>query len=191
MSESNLKREFSQRDVKRMRDLITGNFDDRTQVQVGYEKQSHDYQEGDVWEADGKQWTIKNGIKQTLTKFDKLKKMVVLPLCCPKCNKPIPSDEYNKKMWSIHNICLKCVIEMEAEIKRTGKWEEYEKQMMNLNKNSMVDDFETAIEEFFKAKGESYVTEQGDVESWGGGKINEEEIKQVKEYIKKLRETEI
>ena len=191
MQENNLKREFSKRDVQRMRNIITGNTGSSTGIQVGYSKQSQDYQEGDTWEENGKQWTIKNGIKQTLTKFDKLKKMVVLPLCCPKCNKPMPSDEYNKKMWSIHNICLKCVVEMEAEIKRTGKWEEYEKQMMNLNKNSMVDDFETAIEEFFKAKGESYVTEQGDVESWGGGKINEEEIKQVKEYIKKLRETEI
>jgi len=191
MSEHNLKKEFSKRDVQRMRNIITGNTGGSTGVQVGYSKQSQDYQEGDTWEENGKQWTIKNGIKQTLTKFDKLKKMVVLPLCCPKCNKPMPSDEYNKKMWSIHNMCLKCVVEMEAEIKRTGKWEEYEKQMMNLNKNSMVDDFETAIEEFFKAKGESYVTEQGDVESWGGGKINEEEIKQVKEYIKKLRETEI
>ena len=37
---------------------------------------------------------------------------------------------------------------------------------------------------------ESYVTEAGDVESWSGGKINEEEIKNVKEYIKKLREHE-
>ena len=38
---------------------------------------------------------------------------------------------------------------------------------------------------------ESYVTEQGDLESWNGGKINEEEIKNVKEYIKKLREHEL
>ena len=191
MSEHNLRKEFSKRDVQRMRNIITGNAGGATGVQVGYSKQSQDYQEGDVWEENGKQWTIKNGIKQTVTKFDKLKKMVILPLSCPKCSKPMPADEYNKKMWSIHNMCLKCVIEMEAEIKRTGKWEEYEKQMMNLNKNSMVDNFEVAVEEFYKSKGESYVTEQGDVEAWGGGKINEEEIKQVKEYIKKLRETEI
>lgn len=191
MSENNLKREFSKRDVQRMRNIITGNAGGSTGVQVGYNKQSQDYQEGDVWEENGKKWTIKNGLKQTVTKFDKLKQMVVLPLCCPNCNEPMPSNEYNKKMWSIHHMCLKCVVKMEAEIKRTGKWEEYEKQIMNLNKNSAVNDFEAAVEEFYKSKGESYVTEQGDVESWGGGKINEEEIKQVKEYIKKLRETEI
>jgi hypothetical protein len=40
-------------------------------------------------------------------------------------------------------------------------------------------------------KAESYVTEQGDIESWSGGKVNEDEIKKVKEYIKKLREQEL
>ena len=63
--------------------------------------------------------------------------------------------------------------------------------MLNNNKNAMVDDFEMSIEEFLKMQTESYVTEQGDVEAWGGGKINEDEIKNVKEYIKKLREQEL
>jgi hypothetical protein len=62
---------------------------------------------------------------------------------------------------------------------------------MNSNKNAMVDDFEKAIEDFYASQSESYVTEQGDVEHWGGGKINEEEIKNVKEYIKKLREAQV
>ena len=94
-------------------------------------------------------------------------------------------------MWAIHHKCFNCVIKMEAEIKRTGKWDEYEKQMLNNNKNAMVDDFELSIEEFYKMQVESYVTEQGDIESWSGGKINEDEIKNVKEYIKKLREQEL
>ena len=34
---------------------------------------------------------------------------------------------------------------METEIRRSGKWEEYEKQMMNTNKEAMVDDFELAF----------------------------------------------
>jgi hypothetical protein len=80
---------------------------------------------------------------------------------------------------------------MEMEIKRSGKWDEYEQQMMNNNKNAMLDDFETSFEEFINSKAESYMTEAGDVESWGGGKINEEEIKNVKEYIKKLREHQL
>lgn len=191
MSETNLRKEFSKRDVQRMRNIITGNSGGSTGVQVGYSKQSQDYQEGDTWEEGGKQWTIKNGIKQTVTKFDKLKKMVVVPLSCPECSQPMKLDDINKKMWAIHHKCFDCVIKMEMEIKRTGKWDEYEKQMLNNNKNAMVDDFEMSIEEFLKMQTESYVTEQGDVEAWGGGKINEEEIKNVKEYIKKLREQEL
>ena len=62
---------------------------------------------------------------------------------------------------------------------------------MNTNKDAMVDDFEASIEEFLKMQTESYFTEQGDVESWKGGKVNEDEIKNIKEYIKKLREHEL
>lgn len=191
MSETNLNKEFSKRDVQRMRNIITGNAGNATGVQVGYSKQQQDYQEGDMWEENGKQWTIKNGIKQTVTKFDKLKKMVVMPLSCPNCNEPIKATPINKKMWNLHKMCRDCVIKMEAKIKLEGKWDEYEKGIINANKNAEVDDFEKAFEEFINTKSDSYVTEQGDVETWSGGKINEEEIKHVKEYIKKLRETKI
>jgi len=191
MSEHNLKKEFSKRDVQRMRNLITGDASGATGTQTGYTKQHIEYKEGDTWEENGKKWTIKKGIKQTVTKFDKLKQLIIMPITCPKCSQPMKLHDLNKKMWSIHNMCLNCVIKMEAEIKRTGKWEEYEKQMMNNNKNAMVDDFEEAFNNFMNTKAESYVTEQGDVESWSGGKVNEDEIKNVKEYIKKLREHEL
>jgi hypothetical protein len=191
MSEHNLKKEFSKRDVQRMRNLITGDAGGATITQTGYTKQYVEHKEGDTWEENGKKWTIKNGIKQTITKFDKIKQLIVMPITCPKCSQPMKIHNLNKKMWSVHNMCLNCVVKMEAEIKRTGKWEEYEKQLMNANKNSMVDDFEEAFINFMTTKAESYVTEQGDIESWSGGKVNEDEIKKVKEYIKKLREQEL
>jgi hypothetical protein len=191
MQENNLKKEFSKRDVQRMRNIITGNAGGATGTQVGYSKQSQDYQEGDVWEENGKQWTIKNGLKQTLTKFDTLKKLVIFPLTCPNCTKAMNANTLNKKMYKIHGKCFDCVIDMEAQIRREGKWDEYEKKMMNNNKNAMVDDFELAFNNYILSQVESYVTEQGDVESWNGGKINEEEIKNVKEYIKKLREQQL
>jgi hypothetical protein len=191
MQENNLKKEFSKRDVQRMRNIITGNAGGTTGTQVGYSKQYQDYQEGDIWEENGKQWTIKNGIKQTVTKHDKLRQLVTIPLACPVCNKSIKRNDLNKKMWSLHNKCFDCVIEMEAKIKLEGKWEEYEKQMMNSNKDAMVNDFEQAFENYINLQNESYFTEQGDLESWSGGKINEEEIKNVKEYIKNLREHNI
>lgn len=191
MSEHNLKKEFSKRDVQRMRNLITGNTGGNTGTQTGYTKQYIEHNEGDTWEENGKQWTIKKGIKQTVTKFDKLKQLIVMPITCPKCSQPMKIHDLNKKMYSIHKMCFDCVVNMEAQIKIDGKWDKYEKEMMNSNKNAMIDDFEEAFINFMTTKNESYVTEQGDVESWSGGKVNEDEIKNVKEYIKKLREHEL
>jgi acetyl-CoA carboxylase beta subunit len=193
MSDTNLKKEFSKRDVQRMRNIISGDASSTTGVQVGYSKQQQDYQEGDVWEENGKQWTLKNGIKQTVTKHDKLRQLVTMPLACPECDKPFKNTPVNKKMWVIHKMCHDCVIDMEAKIRLEGKWDEYEHNMMNANKNAEVDEFEKAFNEFVKTSTDksSFVTEAGDIETWSGGKINEDEIKQVKEYIKKLRETEI
>jgi hypothetical protein len=55
----------------------------------------------------------------------------------------------------------------------------------------MVDNFELAVEEWLSSKNDTFITEQGDVENWSGGKISEEEIKQIKDYIQKLRELEL
>ena len=193
MNDTNLKKEFSKRDVQRMRNIISGDAGSATGVQVGYSKQQQEYQEGDVWEENGKQWTIKNGIKQTVTKHDKLRQLVTMPLACPKCDQSFKNTPVNKKMWVIHKMCRDCVIDMEAKIRLEGKWDEYEHNMMNANKNADVDEFEKAFNEFVKTSTDksSFVTEAGDIETWSGGKINEDEIKNVKEYIKKLRETEI
>jgi hypothetical protein len=52
---------------------MQGKHGEKTIVGTGYTKQQEFYEEGDIWEADGRQWTIKNGIKQNLTKLDKAK----------------------------------------------------------------------------------------------------------------------
>jgi hypothetical protein len=190
MSESQLKKEFSQRDVKRMRDLITGNFGDRTQVQVGYEKQNQDHQEGDVWEVDGKTWTIKNGIKQTVTKYDNLKRMVTMPLACPNCGRHMKVHEYNKKMWAIHKTCFDCVIEYETKLRQEGKFEEYQKNIFNSNKDALLDETLEAIDDWASITS-TFVNEAGDVESWGGGAVSKEEVQTLKDQIKELKKRSV
>jgi hypothetical protein len=187
--ENNLKKEFSKRDVQRMRSIITGNTGDRTQIQTGWEKDKQTYKEGDTWEENGRRWTIKNGIKQTVTKLDEIKKLVVMPLCCPSCGGVMKLTDVEKKMWSIHRTCFDCVLKKEAEIKKQGKWEEYESGIMNRNKNAALDDLGSALEEWVDER-ESYVTEAGDVESWKGGD-RKEVYKQVKERIAELKKLDI
>ena len=69
-----LKKEFNKKDVQRARNLITGNSSASTGIQIGYKTKQKNYKEGDVWKEGRKTWTIKNGIKQTISKLDSIKK---------------------------------------------------------------------------------------------------------------------
>ena len=43
-----------------------------------------DHKEGDTWLESGKTWTIKNGVKKTVTKMDAFRKQIITPIAC-KC----------------------------------------------------------------------------------------------------------
>jgi hypothetical protein len=187
--ENTLKKEFNPRDVQRMRNIITGKTGERTQIQTGWEKNNQDYKEGDVWEENNKTWTIKNGIKMTVTKLDKVKELVLMPLSCPECGNVMKINDLNKKMWGIHKKCFDCVIKMETEIKRQGKWDEYCAGIMNRNKNAELDDLEAALEQWVDEE-DSFVSEQGEVEKWGGGD-KKAIYKQVKAELVELRKRDI
>jgi hypothetical protein len=187
--DSTLKKQFKQRDVQRMRNIITGKTGDRTQVLGGWESKIEEHKEGDIWEEDGKKWTIKNGIKQSITKLDKFKHLVSLPLTCPSCKKPMKADELNKKMYSVHKVCLNCVIDMEAKLKLEGKYKQYEKNILNMNKNASLEEFEMALDSWLEEK-DTFVTEQGDIESWQGGDKTQI-YQELKKKIEEFRKTDI
>ena len=67
-----LKKEFKRKDVERMRNIIQGRAGDSSEQQIGYTKKRIERKEGDIWKEGHKTWTIKNGIKQTVSKLDKL-----------------------------------------------------------------------------------------------------------------------
>jgi hypothetical protein len=190
MSESMLQREFRERDVQRMRNIITKNADAKTVTQVGYTKKQIEYNEGDIWEENGKQWTIKNGIKQTVTRFDKLKKSIILPITCPKCSNAMKATSLNKKMWPIHGTCFDCVIKMETELKRQGKFEEYARNLVNRGVKTHIKDVEDLILEIaLEDNNEEFVTEQGDIEKWAGKGIDKQKIiQELQEYVTKLKD---
>jgi len=189
-NESMLQKDFKQRDVQRMRNLITKNYGSKTVTQAGYSKQIVERKEGDVWEENGKNWTIKNGLKQTITRLDSIKKSIMLPLTCPSCDKPMKNDTLNKKMWPIHKMCFDCVIVMETRLKREGKFEEYERNMTKKGIETYIKELEEALLELsLSTEDESIVTESGDVEHWVGGNIDKQKILQdLQEYIQKLKD---
>lgn len=85
--------------------------------------------EGDEWQdVNGKTWTIKNGIRQTVTKLDNAK----TPFWCPQCSKPM-NHKLDIKFWRIRGYCMDCNVKLETELRRQGKWEEYERKIILRN----------------------------------------------------------
>jgi hypothetical protein len=189
MEESKLQREFKERDVQRMRNIITKDYSAKTTTQIGYTKVQAERKEGDVWEEDGKKWTLKNGIKQSVTRFDSLKKAISLPISCPKCNKGMKSTSLNKKMWPIHKMCFNCVVDMETELKRKGEFEQYVRELTTQGIKTYIKDLEDALLDMASESNEGFVTEAGDIEKWTGNGLDNEKLTQdLQEYIQKLKD---
>ena len=183
-----LNKEFEKRDVERMRNLIQGKANSSSGNQVGYKKKTEDYKEGDIWTENKKKWTIKNGIKQTISKLDAIKKEVFVPLCCPKCSKVI-KHQLDKDNYKIHKNCHDCVIEFEHKLKYTGKYDDYINELKAKNSLNMVDDLESYLLSAVNETNEGFVSEQGDVERWVGGVDKEKMTKDIIEGAQIRRES--
>lgn len=96
-----LNKEFQKKDVERLRNLVKGKYGDKTTIGIGYTKKYEVHNEGDIWEENERTWTIKNGIKQNVTKLDRVKALYSMPLLCPKCSKPMRSH-IDKPFYDTH-----------------------------------------------------------------------------------------
>lgn len=186
--ETQLQKSFKETDLSRIRNIIEGRYGSKTKTQIGFSTKKEEHTEGDVWEENGKTWTIIDGIKQTITKLDSIKELTKFPLKCPCCNKAMKYDAYNKKMYNIHGKCFNCVIDMETQLKIEGKFEEYEKNLLNQNKLSHLEEFENALDEYSKSTNQKFITEDGIEEKWIGGGVDDEWILSMKEYIQNERQ---
>jgi Pyruvate/2-oxoacid:ferredoxin oxidoreductase delta subunit len=189
MGESLLKKDFKSKDVERVRNLVKKDFSAKTTTGVGYEKQYEIHNEGDVWEEDGRTWTIKEGIKQNLTRLDKAKESLHLPLFCPECNNVMKKS--NDKLFYIqYHRCFDCQVEFETELRIKGLWNDYEKHILNSDVDGVIHDFNIWIDEEINSSNESWITEAGDIEKWNGSSKdkllqNKEETIKYLESLKK------
>jgi hypothetical protein len=188
MSDSILKKQFSEKDIQRVRNLVKGKNNERITHGIGYSKDVEDHVEGDIWEEDGRQWTIKNGIKQNLTKLDKAKHSVTLPLFCPCCSN-LMKNKNDKLFYIQHNRCFNCQIDFETDIRKMGLWEEYENNIINSDIDHLIKDYNIWIDEVINGSNESFITEAGDIEKWDGSakkKLLENKEETIK-YLQQLK----
>ena len=189
MQDNVLKKEFSPQDVQRVRNLVQGKYGEKVTEGVGYTKKEEIRQEGDIWESDGRKWTIKDGIRQNITKLDKAKKAHLMPIFCPNCNTQM-KKRFDKDYYNIHKKCFECVIDFEHELKKTGKWEEYERNIKNNELDNRVKEFKLWIQDKLQESNNSFISEDGEMEKWVG-KIDKDKVMQyvseVEEYLTSLK----
>jgi hypothetical protein len=182
MENSLLKKEFKKRDVERLRNLVKGKYGEKTISGVGYLKKKEYHNEGDVWEENGKKWTIINNVKQNITKLDKIKKIKV-PLFCPSCSRPM-NKPFDKDYFNVHRKCFDCVVEFETELRRIGAWEEYHKNIHNSEIDNFIVKYKLWVEEELNKSNKSFITENGDIENWVGNLDKTKVLNSLNETIK-------
>jgi hypothetical protein len=100
--------------------------------------------EGDVWEdIQGKRWTIKNGIRQNITKLDDAK----TPWFCPKCNNAM-GQRFDVKFWRIRGMCTDCVIVEETKLRAEGRWQEVSDRRYRVNYIARLRDYIQELEDY-------------------------------------------
>ena len=182
-----LKKEFKRKDINRARNLIMGKTGASTGTQIGYNKKTTDYKEGDVWTENKKTWTIRKGIKQTISKLDRIKKEAFMPLCCPDCGK-VMKGQLDKPNYKIHKKCHDCVIEFEHKLRIRGEYDNYIKNLKSKNSLDIVDEMESYLLDAINTSNSGFVSEDGVVERWVGGVDKSDFTKQIKEAAKTRRE---
>lgn len=185
-----LKKQFQERDVQRLRNLVQGKYGEKTRTSIGFTKADEFHKEGDIWESDGRTWTIKDGIKQNVTKLDKAKKAHVMPLLCPNCKK-VMKNRNDKPFYNLHKMCFNCVIDFEHNLRKQGKWEQYQRDIKNGEIDKQIEEFKVFINERLNETNDGFVSESGDVEKWVG-KLDatkvEEYTQEVIKYLESLKQ---
>lgn len=185
-----LKKEFKRKDVERMRNLITGKANESSETQIGYNKKTIEYKEGDIWTENKKTWTIKNGIKQTISKLDAVKKEIFMPLCCPKCG-IVMKKRLDKPNYRIHKKCHDCVILFEHKLMVKDKtlklYNDYKNNLKAKNNLSYINELESYLLDAVNTTDKGYVSEKGEVERWVGGYNKKKIVKDIIQNAKIAR----
>jgi len=188
MSKDNvLKKQFQKRDVQRLRNLVQGKYGEKIRSSVGFTKADEFHEEGDIWESDSRTWTIRDGIKQNITKLDKAKKAHIMPLLCPNCKK-VMKNRNDKPFYNLHKKCFNCVIDFEHDLKKQGKWEQYQRDIKNGEIDKQIEEFKVYIKEKLNETNDGFVTENGDVEKWVG-KLDTTKVKEYTQEVIKYLES--
>jgi hypothetical protein len=194
--------------IKAVQQMIDGNHKFQTKKTVGFSdaeskaKRNERHEVGDIWEeADpvtGNIYVIeqRDGFRIKKTKnsevFQQIRDELNTFTKCPKekctCTNPQRIDE---KMRRIHDMCFDCVIEMEHELKKQGKYEEYERERVRNNALAWLRSAEQDINLLKQAYTQStqFVSNSsGDLETWAAKMTPEEFEEKIQKEFERFKE---
>ena len=168
--------------IKAIKEMLSGTHKTQTKIQMGYTGERVNREEGDIWEENGKKWTIKNGIKKSVNKLGNYMDQFDFSNCYQdSCNiTQYNMTDLDKKMSSFHGMCFNCATKMKTKMMLDGTWEAYEQERVKKNAIAWLNDAENDVLEIKKAMTKTeFVNSNGSVEKWSLDKKEEKIIDEI------------
>ena len=193
--------------IKAVKQMIDGTHKFQTKKSIGFSdadetaKKNEKHHVGEVWEE-----TDTNGVTYVIEQKDgfrikKPKTSEVLQTIreelrtYPNCRKEtcscITQHPLNEKMRKIHGMCFDCVIEMEHELKKSGKYEDYERNKIRENALAWLADAErdvAMLKQAYTQIQEFVTNSQGEKETWSAKMTPEEFDATIQTQFDKFKE---
>ena len=132
------------KNTQRVQEMLDGNF--KRKIQVGPKHVEQQRELGERWfDSDGKEWEQKNGYIASIKKTPN----IGLGDQCSDC-KSLIIKPWDKEIYKFNNRCYYCQIEFEAELKGTGKFDEWKEKQDERTKEKYIEDFEKENKELVK-----------------------------------------
>ena len=171
--------------IKAVQQMIDGTHKFQTKKTVGFSdadaerKRNEHHKIGDVWEyvdAHGNITIVEqfDGFRTRKPKNSQVLSNVREELRsyanCPKETCTCDTNYYlNQKMRAIHGMCFDCVIDMEHELKKTGKFEEYSTEKIKANALAWLQTAEQDVEmlrDAYTQASKLVINSEGETETW-------------------------
>lgn len=165
----------------------------KVQVAIGTYNPTITRKVGDTWtDSDGILWEQKEGYAARVEsewRKEVREQLNTFPNCPKETCTCISPTRLDNKMRIYHRMCFDCVIEMEHKLRIQGKYEDYEKEKIKQNALAWLKEAEAdknaIIEEMTKSL--SFVSSNGDIETWKNNFDPEEMRQKIEEEFLKLK----
>jgi hypothetical protein len=193
--------------IKAIQQMLEGEHKFQTKKTVGFSdakqkgKLSERHEVGDTWEetdAAGNIWVIeqRDGFRIRKTKnaetFQEIRDAL---RSFPKCRKDtctcLTPNHLDEKMRKYNGMCYECTIDMEHDLRKQGKYDEYEKNRVRQNAEAWLRNAEQDIKllkEAYTNASKFITNSEGEVETWSAKMTTEEFEEKVEREFEKFKE---